>query len=136
MQTINKINISSNELFINRNNQIDTTGRINEKLITKFNKDDVITFNSEIPESRDNKVYSAAKTDDLISSLDINSYVKKVESDPVFLTNKVNSLYTDGKINVNTDGEQAIYAVNNNMDPTEIIQMNYYNDYIYLVNIH
>ena len=135
-QLINSVKISNTDPYSNFNNSIDTTGRVNEKLSTKFNKNDIISLNSTIPEERDNKVYSAAKIDELIVPIDLSNYVKKQESDTVYLTNKNNSLIVDGKININSFGENANYATNTNMDPIEITNMVYYKDYLFLVNNH
>lgn len=60
-QSINKINIS--ETQTNYNNQIDTTGRINDKLKIKFNKNDIIKKDNNQSILNDDKVYSAAKID-------------------------------------------------------------------------
>ena len=96
-QNINRINISNNETFEDRNNQIDTTGRINEKLYTKFNKGDVIKSNEQ-PIINDDKVYSTAKTNEL--------FVKKEEEDLVKLTNTNTSLITNGDIKIQTEETQ------------------------------
>ena len=79
-QIITKINVTSNEKYISFNDRIDTTGRVNEKLSTKFNKNDVISTTSELLPSDEN-VYSSLNTNELLNQLN-NSF-------------NVNTIYTD-----------------------------------------
>lgn len=75
--TINKINKSLNDEYTNRDNQIDTTGRINQKLIKKFNKNDVVSTNSDLV-PLDSNVYSSLKTNELLEENKYNYVVDTI----------------------------------------------------------
>ena len=104
-QLINSIKITTNATYAGENNkknkQIDTTGRINEKLSTKFNKEDVLK--TQETSDLNNKVYSAAKIDEIIETMDLRNYVKKEEEDLVKLTNSNTSLITNGDIKIQVE---------------------------------
>ena len=89
-QNITKINISDNETFSDRNNQIDTTGRINEKLFKKFNKNDIIKLNQTEEKEEDNKVYSKLKTEDL--------FLHKEQNDEIELFQIITNNSTEKKL--------------------------------------
>lgn len=140
MQQINKVKITENVSFTNFNDTIDTTGRINEKLTTKFNKKDIIKTNSNMAPT-DNNVYSSLKTKELIENIDLSNYVKKEEEDTVYLINKENSLTTDGKININGLNQNIKYASNDVSNDDDIVisdigytDINYYKNKLYFVN--
>ena len=71
-QTITKINLSNDSIQINKNDQIDTTGKINEKLTTKFNKSDIITTTDDITIPTDTNIYSSLKVNNLLDNKQIN----------------------------------------------------------------
>jgi len=92
-QNITKINISNNILFEDKNEQIDTTGRLNEKLYSKFNKSDIIKKDETQTIINDDKVYSAAKIDDKINNIEFNNINLK--------TTKINNEIINYKIYTN-----------------------------------
>lgn len=95
-QLINSVKISNTSPYSNFNNSVDTTGRINEKLHTKFNKSDVITLDTIVPEEGlDQKVYSAAKTNELIEASVLDPSLT------LHLTNPETSLILDGDLKSN-----------------------------------
>ena len=114
-QNITKINISNNETFSDRNNQIDTTGRINEKLFTKFNKNDIIKLNQTEEEEEDNKVYSKLKTEDL--------FLHKEQNDDIELFQIITD--TTGKkiyqkfVSYTINGDNYYYLFKKNDDGSE-----------------
>lgn len=96
LQLINSVKISNTSPYSNFNSSVDTTGRINEKLHTKVNKADIITLNEIVPSTGlDEKIYSAAKTDELLEAATLDTSL------PLHLTNTETSLITDGDIKSN-----------------------------------
>ncbi len=97
-QLINSVKISNTSPYSNFNNSVDTTGRINEKLSTKFNKTDIITTGSNsIP--TDNNVYSSLKIDDIIKNNTYNYDVNEIIDDITTATDDIifvvdNDVYT------------------------------------------
>lgn len=104
--------------FSKYNNQIDTTGRINQKLFTKFNKENIIKKNNEEVILNDDKVYSAAKIDDMIDYNKYNYIVNNIienetgaQDDIIFV--KDTNYYTLKKkvINNNNESSYELYEV-------------------------
>jgi len=122
-QIIEYINISSPDTetpdrFNKYNNQIDTTGRINQKLIKKFNKEDIIKKDNIETILNDDKVYSAAKIDDIIEkntySYTVNNIIENEETatdDLIFV--KETNYYTLKRkvINDNNESSYELYEV-------------------------
>lgn len=107
-QTINLINKSLNNEFSNKDNQIDTTGRINQKLLKKFNKSDIIKLN-DASISTDNNIYSSLNIDNKF-----NNFVKKDEKDTVLLNNSNNKFNaSEVKISIEDTYNKYYYTSNN-----------------------